>query len=89
MAGHATRHGVDGELHINALVNEQVHQLAHRTLRLGDGHPVAGNHDYLLAVRHQHRRVVRADLPDVLLALLAGGHHAAARAEGPEQDIED
>ena len=43
---------------------EQLGQLAHRVLRLGDGQAVAGHDDHLLGVGQLDRRVVDADLAD-------------------------
>ena len=71
------------------LRDEQVHQLAHRALRLRHRHAVARHDDHALAVGHQHRGVLRADLAQLLLALGAGRRRLAAGAEAGEQDVEE
>ena len=88
MPGHAAGHRVDGELDVDALGQQEVHELADRALRLRDRHPVAGDDDHALAVGHEHRGVLGADLAQLLLALLAGRDAPAARAEAGEQDVE-
>ena len=70
------------------LRDQEVHQLADRALRLRHRHPVPGDDDHALAVGHEDRRVLGVDLPQLLLALLAGGNRPAAGPEAGEEDVE-
>ena len=63
MTGHPTRHGVDRVLHLNAPALEQIGELAHRVLGLGDREPVAGHDHHLAGVGQHDGQVVRGDLP--------------------------
>ena len=56
---------MDGVRDVDTALLEQVGQLAHRVLGLGDGEAVAGHDDDLLGVGELDRRVVEADLADV------------------------
>ena len=54
------RPATDGwRIHLRGPALEQLGQLAHRVLGLGDGEPVARDHDDLLGVGQLDRRVVR------------------------------
>ncbi len=78
MSGHTPGDGVDAEQDLLAVRFERLHQLVHRTLRLGDCEAVAGHYDYLvrllLEVRADVLRAYVVDLPVlVVLRLLAPG----------------
>ena len=56
--------GMDGVLDVDAARLEQLGQLAHRVLGLGDGEAVARDDDHVLGVGELDRDVVGADLAD-------------------------
>ncbi len=91
MPRHAAGDGVDRVLDLDALLLEQLGQLAHVVLRLRHGHAVAGDDDDLAGERELHGDVLgrrRADGAPVV-----GAHPRAGAAldlpERPEEHVRD
>ena len=90
MAGHPARDRVDRVLDLDATLLEEVGQLADRALGLGDRQAVTGHDDDALAVGQQDGRVLGGDLPDRLLAFVAGpAISAPPPARSAEEDVGD
>ncbi len=70
--GHAARHRVDGELHLDALLLKQIGHFAQRMLGLRHRHAVAGNdNDALGLLEHEGRVFGTALLVGALFLRLA------------------
>ena len=58
MSGKPSRHGVDREPHLGVAFAQEVDDLAHRMLRLRDGHPVARHDDHRLRLPQEFHHLV-------------------------------
>ena len=91
VAGHAPRDGVNRVLHLHAPSLEQVGELAHGVLGLGDGEPVAGDDHDLAGVREHDGEVVGRDLADSVPVRdrRRGSASRRHRPEGAEEDVRE
>ncbi len=87
MPRHPAGDGVDRELHLHALLPQQVGQLPRLVLRLGHGQAVARDHDHAIAVGHEHSGILRAGLADDLLLAVTAAHRRRLRPEGAEEHV--
>ena len=90
---HVPRHPagdrVDRVLHVDAALLEQLGQLAHGVLRLGDGEAVARDDDHVLGVGQLDRDVVGADGADRAARPGRGAGRVVAATEPADHDVQD
>ena len=78
---------MNAEAHVDALVAQQLGDLAHRCLRLGDRHAVARHDDHRTRILHDERGIFGAAGLDYLVAHV--GCSSPAALTEPTEDHRD